>query len=306
MNIDRFALGGSRASISYQVPKWRIPDAILLLVFMVLSYPVYYQKPFERQFYLNDITISHPYALHQRVSDLMLVIYSLIFPAIAIVIVWFLLADPRHKWYLLYISLLGLMMSWFTTSLFTNFVKNWIGRLRPDFIDRCQPKPNLPVNTLFTASEVCTTENMDILYDGFRTTPSGHSSESFAGLGYLYLWLCGQLLTEHFQTGLWRKIVAMLPLLGASLIALSRTQDYRHHFIDVLIGAIVGYFVAHMVYRRNFPSIDSQVPFKPLLDDSDVTFDVASTQQNNDDEEMNPLTTEEAHNVETNTPVTNN
>ncbi|KAG0663273.1 Diacylglycerol pyrophosphate phosphatase 1 [Maudiozyma exigua] len=274
MAVDRFSLGGSQRSFAYRVPKWRIPDVILLILVMILSYPVYYQEPFQRQFYLNDLTISHPYAVHQRVDDSMLFVYSFIVPLASILVVWVLLADKRHRWYLLYISLLGLLLSWFTTCLFTNYIKNWIGRLRPDFLDRCQPKPNLPLDTLLTASEACTAENKSILLDGFRTTPSGHSSESFAGLGYLYLWLCGQLLTEHIQVGIWRKYIAMLPLLGASLVALSRTQDYRHHFIDVLLGSALGYIIAHFIYRVYFPAIDSPVPFKPLLDDSAVTFDI--------------------------------
>lgn len=288
MAIDRFSLGGSQRSFAYRVPKWRIPDVVLLIVIIILSYPVYYQEPFQRQFYLNDLTISHPYAVHQRVDDSMLFVYSFLVPLICILIVWALLADSRHRWYLLYISILGLLLSWFTTCLFTNYIKNWIGRLRPDFLDRCQPKPNLPIDTLLTASEACTTENKSLLLDGFRTTPSGHSSESFAGLGYLYLWLSGQLLTEHVQVGVWRKYLAMLPLLGASLVALSRTEDYRHHFVDVLLGSFLGYIIAHFTYRTYFPSISSAVPFKPLLDDSAVTFDVpfdAIPQQDPDEEE---------------------
>ncbi|CCK71001.1 bifunctional diacylglycerol diphosphate phosphatase/phosphatidate phosphatase KNAG_0F03400 [Huiozyma naganishii CBS 8797] len=275
MTVDRFSLGGSTNSVAYRVPKWRVPDLILLVVVLLVNLPVYFLPPFERQFYVNDLTISHPYALHQRVDDTMLFFYSLVLPCGVICAVWSLLCDRRHRWYVLYVSLLGLFLSIFTTSLLTNFLKNWFGRLRPDFIDRCQPRPNLPINVLLHASEACTNDNKDVLLEGFRTTPSGHASESFAGLGYLYLWLCGQLLTEHAQVGLWRKFVAAIPLLGASLIALSRTQDYRHHFVDILIGSIIGYISAYVFYRKNFPPIANQVPFKPLLDDSDVTFDIA-------------------------------
>lgn len=277
MNIDRFSLGGSTSSFAYRLPKWRVPDTILLAVVMLINVPVYFQAPFQRQFILNDPTISHPYELNQQVSDFMLGIYSLVLPCIVIGLVWYLLVDRRHRWNVLYVSLLGLFLSWFTTALFTNFIKNWFGRPRPDFLDRCQPKPNMPINTYFTANEVCTNENEDVLLEGFRSTPSGHSSESFAGLGYLYLWLCGQLMTEHQQIGIWRKVVAAIPLLIASLIALSRTQDYRHHFIDIFLGSFIGFTVAYVTYRKYFPPINSQVPFKPLLDDTDVTFDVPSS-----------------------------
>lgn len=274
MIVDRFSLGGSRRTFTYRLPKWRIPDTILLAVIMIINVPVYFQDPFERQFYLNDLTISHPYALNQRVNDTMLCFYSLILPAITILVVWYLLVDTRHRWHVLYVSFLGLGLAWFSTALFTNFVKNWFARPRPDFIDRCQPRPNLPINVLFTPDEVCTNENRELILEGYRSTPSGHSSESFAGLGYLYLWLSGQLLTEHSMVGLWRKFVAFLPLLIATLIALSRTMDYRHHFIDIILGGFIGFTIAYIIYRKFFPSIYSQLPFKPVLDDSDVTLDV--------------------------------
>lgn len=273
MAVNRLSFGGIRLSASSHWVKWRIADLVALLVAAVTNVPVYYQQPFQRQFYINDITIAHPYTTHQRVNDSMLFVFSFLVPFGFILIIWALLADKQHRWYLLYVSLLGLCLSWSLTALFTNFIKNWIGRLRPDFLARCEPKEGLPIDTLLNAAEVCTTQNTRRLLDGFRTTPSGHSSESFAGLGYLYLWLCGQLITENPQTGLWRKIVAFVPLLGATLIALSRTQDYRHHFVDVILGSILGYAFAHYIYRRNFPATDSIVPFKPLLDDSDISED---------------------------------
>ncbi|CAD6611772.1 XXYS1_4_G0048190.mRNA.1.CDS.1 [Saccharomyces cerevisiae] len=272
--------------------KWRLEDVFLLIIMILLNYPVYYQQPFERQFYINDLTISHPYATTERVNNNMLFVYSFVVPSLIILIIGSILADRRHLIFILYTSLLGLSLAWFSTSFFTNFIKNWIGRLRPDFLDRCQPLEGLSLDTLFTAKDVCTTKNHERLLDGFRTTPSGHSSESFAGLGYLYFWLCGQLLTESPLMPLWRKMVAFLPLLGAALIALSRTQDYRHHFVDVILGSMLGYIMAHFFYRRTFPPIDDPLPFKPLMDDSDVTLEEAVTHQRIPDEELHPLSDE--------------
>ena len=48
MALNRFFLGTSSTSFANKWPKWRIPDAILLTIIMLLSYPVYYQNPFER------------------------------------------------------------------------------------------------------------------------------------------------------------------------------------------------------------------------------------------------------------------
>lgn len=288
MNVNRLTFGLSSSSFFNRSPKWRLGDVLVLLIAVMVSYPVYYQEPFQRQFTINDLTLSHPYASHQRVSDTMLFVYSFIIPLVAIMVVVAIFGDPKHRMYLLYISILGLCLSVSLTTLFTDFIKNWIGRLRPDFLERCRPKKGLPIDTLFHASDVCTTDNRERLLDGFRTTPSGHSSESFAGLGYFYLWFCGQMLTEVQRTGIWRKIVAFIPLLGASLIALSRTQDYRHHFIDVILGSVLGYLIAHFTYSRYFPPISSPIPFKPLLDDSDVNLEVVV--QPGQGAEIEPLT----------------
>ncbi|KAH3899168.1 related to Diacylglycerol pyrophosphate phosphatase 1 [Saccharomycodes ludwigii] len=272
-SVNRLTFGLDRIKTYPTFKKWRGSDVLFLILIVLLNIPVYHFQPFQRQFYINDMTIAHPYADPQTVNDSALALYAFGIPFFTIIILTLLFADPKHKIYLLYISLLGLTISVFLTGLITDYLKNWIGRLRPDFLSRCMPKPGVPENRLVYAKDVCTTHNMDILIDGFRTTPSGHSSESFSGLGYLYFWLCGQLLTEYTLTGTWRKVVASIPLLGASLIALSRTQDYRHHFIDVIIGSILGIVIAHWCYRRNFPSIHSKDPFKPLLDDSGVTLD---------------------------------
>lgn len=292
MNVDRLTLGLSsersgRMSMfaSRTSTKWRVSDLCLLIIILVINYPVYYQEPFQRQFTLDDMTISHPHAEVERVNDVMLFIYSFVVPALVILIVWVLFADPNHRYHLLYISALGLVLSWFSCSLFTNYIKNWVGRLRPDFLARCKPKTDVPLDRYYTIDEVCTTEDYYTLLDGFRTTPSGHASESFAGLGYLYYWLCGQLLTERKSTGLWRKVVALAPLLVATLIALSRTQDYRHHFVDVIIGSIIGIVFAHFTYRRYFPSIYDEMSFKPYSDDLGIGTSTYSTIQ----EEIPPV-----------------
>lgn len=271
MAVDRITLGLDNFSVYPVFVKWRIGDVILIpIVFLINSYVFYISYPFERQFVINDVTINHPFTEHERVPNEVNMIYSLAIPVVIIVIVTSLLGDPRHKLYLGYISILGLFVSFFVNELFTDALKNWIGRHRPDFIARCIPKADAPRDVLVFAKDVCTTKDLLRLADGFRTTPSGHSSSAFSGLGYLSLWLMGQLLTEHPLTGSWRKVLAAVPLLGAALIAISRTEDYRHHFVDVILGSMLGFTVAYWSYRRNFPELSSNASFKPYLDDSDV------------------------------------
>lgn len=189
MAINRVTFGLDRFSFFPMLKKWRVGDVILIPVVFLINSSVYYVgTPFERQFYVNDLTINHPFAEHERVPNKNNIFFSLFIPIGVIVLFTAILGHPKHKLYLGYVSLLGLFVSFFVNGLATDLLKNWIGRHRPDFIARCIPKPDTPLNTLVFARDVCTTKDFDKLADGFRTTPSGHSSTAFSGLGYLTLW----------------------------------------------------------------------------------------------------------------------
>lgn len=258
--------------------KWKLPDAVLIVVLFVLNVIVYKFKPFERQFYINDLSISHPYAEKQRVNDTELALYALVVPFLTIVLYCAVFRFSRNlnKYYLLWVSLVGLLMSVSLTALVTDFLKNWFGRPRPDFLSRCIPKSGTPEDVLVFAKDVCTTTNLDRLYEGYRSCPSGHSSESFAGLGFLYYFLAGQLRIDLPNNGMYRKLICFIPLLGASLIALSRTQDYRHHFTDVFLGSFIGFIISREIYKQYFSlnseSVYSTLPYgSQQQDDLDAT-----------------------------------
>jgi len=60
-----------------------------------------------------------------------------------------------------------------------------------------------------------------------KSFPSGHTSWSTSGLGFLSFWLLGKL--QCFQgrgDGPARLVAALLPLAGAVWIGCSRLQDY--------------------------------------------------------------------------------
>lgn len=140
------------------------------------------------------------------------------------------------------------------TSFITDLIKNAVGRPRPDLIDRCKPKPGTPQNELVNF-DICTETNHHILHDGWRSFPSGHSSFSFAGLGFLALFLAGQMHVFRPRADLFRGLLALAPLLGAAMIAISRCEDYRHDVYDVTIGSILGMGVGYFSYRRYYPRL---------------------------------------------------
>ena len=121
------------------------------------------------------------------------------------------------------------------TSFITDVIKNAVGRPRPDLISRCKPATTTPKDVLVDIS-VCTETDHHILHDGWRSFPSGHSSFAFAGLGYLSLFFFGQMHVLRPRTDLGRALLAIAPLLGAALIAISRCEDYRYVIVQFCKG----------------------------------------------------------------------
>ncbi|GME97688.1 hypothetical protein B5S31_g4954 [[Candida] boidinii] len=279
--IDRVTFGTDAIPYRSLFIKWRFSDILYAAVIYTLDW-FYFEKiePYQRQFFINDLTISHPFAKVERVSGAACILIAFWIPAITIFTVNLLFTPKRHKFYILFVSILGLCISIGTTTFLTDIGKNWIGRCRPDFLARCIPKKTAIKNTLYFAKDICTQTDTKKLLDGFRTTPSGHSSISFAGLGYLTLWLSGQLMVSRIHGGAWRSIVALLPCLLAGYIALSRTQDYRHHFVDVLLGSTLGSLVAWWSYRRLFPTIASEVCYVPYVIIDEKTNKYSDTSSN--------------------------
>lgn len=244
--------------------------------------------PFHRLFYINNIDISFPYTEVERVPVTFGVIYAAAVPLLIVLLTNTLTRASRHKHH---VAILGLAIALILTSFLTDTIKNTVGRPRPDLIARCKPAPGTPVNTLVSI-DVCTETRHHVLHDGWRSFPSGHSSFSFAGLGYLSLFLAGQVRLfvvgggrrgdENSRLGevangragareeedaakeaifirgdLARALLCLAPLLGAAMIAISRCQDYRHDVYDVCTGALLGWVIAYWSYRRYWPKMSS-------------------------------------------------
>ena len=118
---------------------------------------------------------------------------------------------------------------------------------------------------------MCTETNYHLLHDGWRSFPSGHSSFSFSGLGYLSLFFAGQFRVFRPNTDLARILVTAAPLVGAFLVAASRVEDYRHDKYDVTAGSLLGLLTAFLIYRRYYPplrSLSCDTPYPSRIESS--------------------------------------
>lgn len=151
------------------------------------------------------------------------------------------------EWHLLHLSLVCQMLAVSVTGALTCALKLLIGNTRPDFLARCQlPSGASHEMMLFYTIDSCHQRNAAVLYEGLKSTPSGHSSLIACGLGFLYLWQC------RFVSGS-RKRHAWCPVL-ALLVMLSRVVDHKHHWYDLVFGGLLGYTVLLFAWRSVFES----------------------------------------------------
>ncbi|CCG83653.1 PAP2 domain protein [Taphrina deformans PYCC 5710] len=232
-----------RLTLNSHVFEWVTVIGALTL-FLVLEHAI---DPFHRLFSLADLSIQFPHAKHEQIPVWMLFLISYGIPAIIICVVCTVLKRRTNT---LHLSLLALSASTALTVFATALIKNGVGRPRPDLLDRCQPATGTPLQGLVDIS-VCTTKDAHFLNEGFRSFPSGHSSYAFAGLGFLAFWLAGQLMLFKAPPRSWKSFCCFTPIVGAAMIAVTRTEDYRHHWQDVTVGGVMGFTIAYFVSRAH-------------------------------------------------------
>ncbi|KNE54028.1 hypothetical protein AMAG_00028 [Allomyces macrogynus ATCC 38327] len=224
-------------------------EILALIVFWAIGGVLNILPPQKRTFNVNDITLQNPMR-EQTVPEWLAFILVVVVPFIFI----FLIGRSRAGR-----PVLGLLVSTGLALLVTGALKNLVGGLRPDFLDRCKPNPKDLTQ--------CTGE-VSIVNEGRRSFPSGHSSVSAAGLVYTSLYLASFMRVfdanwDEAKGG--RIFLSFLPATGAAAIALTRIVDNRHHWLDVFTGFILGAFCAYLCARLYIPGFAQQASVSAML-----------------------------------------
>ncbi|KAM7344606.1 wunen isoform 2-T2 [Cochliomyia hominivorax] len=229
---------------------------------------------YKRGFFCDDESLKHPFK-ESTVKSWMLYIIGLVLPIGVIIIVEIIQSKNQERitngnsnarryvfmdyeipdWMVECYKKIGIFgFGAAVSQLTTDIAKYSIGRLRPHFIEVCQPilgdgttcsdERNWGKYIIdFTCGNPYATKRM--LKEARLSFPSGHSSFTFYTMVYLALYLQSRM-TWH-GSKLLRHFLQFALIMIAWYTALSRVSDYKHHWSDVLAGSAIGALVAVVV-----------------------------------------------------------
>ncbi|KAK4842195.1 hypothetical protein QYF36_017363 [Acer negundo] len=230
-----------------QVLRLHMHDWLILVLLAVIEGVLNIIEPFHR-FVGEDMMTDLKYPLKDNTIPFWAVpLVAVLLPLIIINIYYFIRKDV----YDLHHAILGLLYSVLVTGVITDAIKDGVGRPRPDFFWRCFPDGKGVFDTV-TKNVMCTGNKL-VIKEGHKSFPSGHTSWSFAGLGFLALYMSGKVRAFDHKGHVAKLCIVFLPYLVAALVGVSRVDDYWHHWQDVFGGAIIGIVVATFCYLQFFP-----------------------------------------------------
>lgn len=219
-------------------------DWFILLLLVVIEVTLYIMHPFYR-FVGKDMMTELKYPMMDNTVPVWAVpLYAVLLP----IVVFLLFYRRRRNVYDLHHSILGLLFAVLITGVLMDAIKSAIGR--PHFFWRCFPDG---IDNYDQWGNVICHGIDSIIKDGHKSFPSGHTSWSFAGLGFLSLYLSGKIKVFDRRGHVAKLCIIFLPLLIASLVGISRVDNYRHHWQDVFAGGVLGFVVATFCYLQFFP-----------------------------------------------------
>ncbi|XP_038718906.1 putative lipid phosphate phosphatase 3, chloroplastic isoform X2 [Tripterygium wilfordii] len=215
-------------------------DWLIFLLLVLIEIILNIIHPFYR-FVGKDMMTDLKYPLKSNTIPVWAVpLYAVVLPVAIILVVYF----RRRDVYDLHHAILGLLYSVLVTAVITDAIKDAVGRPRPDFFWRCFPDGKDFYDAL---GNVICHGSKSVIKEGHKSFPSGHTS------CFLSLYLSGKIQAFDRRGHVAKLCIVFLPILFASLVAISRVDDYWHHWQDVFAGGLLGLIVATFCYLQFFP-----------------------------------------------------
>ncbi|KAL3868278.1 hypothetical protein ACJMK2_041105 [Sinanodonta woodiana] len=255
-----------------------IGDVIIWLAIGLPALVLYIMgTPYKAGFFCDDTSLKYPYK-QNTISDALLsgVAFGLTIMMLLIVEVLniFEKENKRHRCLtqgpFTCLKGFGIFLFGFViTQIFTEVLKNAVGRLRPNFFDLCRPDfSRIDCSQGYITNYTCTNDehSASTLRNSRQSFPSGHAVFSVFTSMYLVLYIQKRLHISYSHF-LKPTIQAALVLLSV-LCSVSRITDHMHHSSDVIAGIGIGFVVACSVfYSLGTKFLNDQEPKKVSTDE---------------------------------------
>jgi len=268
-----------------------------LCIFIIIKiFSDYAIVPIPQTFFIEkDPTISYPNVIEQVSSENLYLISCLISFGMLIIssIIMNILFRYKHiknmnskkiytnptPYYIYQMVMFGLT-SFFVTNIITDILKNVTGVLRPNFFAYCNYNGynDAIISGNFTNYNLksefgrigsfskCYNYNNDVL----RSFPSGHASVSFVCMTITSIIIS---YMSFYVSNNYNIVFSSLFLILSSWISWTRVQDYKHHTIDIVTGAIIGMIVPlifissyHKALKKNFDDSEKDPQIEEIPD----------------------------------------
>lgn len=238
-------------------------------------------QPFTQGFFCMDYSLKHPYIEHDTVPQYLCVIIWLSLSIIIILTTELSLRSPLES------QLKHFLGGILSCVILTDILKYSVGRLRPYFLTLCSPDYTaicIDENAYYTIgnseeqhfdefyqkyviddNQICTNNNtIESLKEARLSFISGHTSFSFYFAIFLIIYTVRNTRKiSHFKNI--TPFIHLLIFIVACWISLTRVSDYKHHQLDVLLGAVLGSGVSLFFNGWIFP-LDISVDDEPSND----------------------------------------
>ncbi|CAG9463430.1 unnamed protein product [Pedinophyceae sp. YPF-701] len=237
-------------------PRARVAlDWVALAALVAVSIGIEEAEPFHQEVTkMTDLRYEMSRVQPQSVPSWSVVVMAAS-PLLAVAAWCFAAVPPTRRGTEVHAAVRSLLASCIITHVLTNVMKVTLGRLRPDFFFRCWPDGEATYGSDGVA--VCSGD-ADLIRNGRKSFPSGHSSLASAGLTWLSWYLMGRANPLDSATrGQGGRVpllaLVLAPTFGAMLVAATRVRDHWHHPSDVIAGYFMGVFLSLAAYVAYFP-----------------------------------------------------
>ncbi|RDX78691.1 Lipid phosphate phosphatase 2 [Mucuna pruriens] len=232
-----------------KVARTHMHDWLILLLLVIIDAILNVIEPFHR-FVGEGMMADLRYPLKDNTIPFWAVPIIAILLPIAIILVYYFIRNNVYDFhnailaYVLPNAYSGLLFSVLITAVITDAIKDGVGRPRPDFFWRCFPDGKGVFDPV--TRDVRCTGDKSVIKEGHK--------RSFAGLGFLAWYLSGKIRAFDRRGHVAKLCIIFFPLLVAAMIAVSRVDDYWHHWQDVFTGGLIGLTIASFCYLQFFPA----------------------------------------------------